>query len=78
MDQDATFEEELNFIDAKGWGVHEEVKLGIETINLDEDIIQVLAMLERTPSPAKFGHDLFESRVGVLWKGTHSEMVNTQ
>jgi hypothetical protein len=68
MGQDATFKNELNLIEAEGRGVHEEVKLGIKTTNLDEDIVQVLAMLERTSSPPKFGHGVLEGRAGALRK----------
>ena len=39
MDQNATLKEELDIIEAKNWGMHEEVELGIETTNLDKDVV---------------------------------------
>ena len=71
MGQDATFKDELNLIKAKCWGMDEEVKLWIKTTNLDEDVVQVLAILEQASLPPKFGHGLFKGRAGALKKGIH-------
>ena len=39
MDQDATFKDKFNLIEAKSWGIHKEVKLKIKTKNLNKNII---------------------------------------
>ena len=56
--------------------MHEEVEHWIETTNLDENAIKVLAMLEQNSSPLKFGHGVLEGLASTLRKQTHSELVN--
>ena len=56
--------------------MHEEVEFGIETTNLDKSIVQVLAMLERTSLPPKFGHCPIEGWASALKKQAHIELVN--
>ena len=74
MDQDVTFKDRLNLIEAQGWGVHEDVEL--KTTKFDKDIVHVLAMLEGTSFPLKFGHGLYIVRIGAHRKRAQSELVN--
>ena len=56
--------------------MHEEVELGIETTIFDKDIVQMLAILEQTSLPTKFGHDIFEGHASALREGAHYKLVN--
>ena len=70
MGQDATFEDEFDLDEAEGWSMNEGV--WIKTTNLNENVIQVLAMLEGILSPINLGYGIFQDVAHAIKEGAQS------
>ena len=58
MCQKAPFKDEFDFIEAKCWGVNEQIHLRIQIRNLDEDVIEMLTIHIRILFAAEFGNHI--------------------
>ena len=75
MDQDAILQYKFDLVEAKGWGMNEEVDLWIQSTSLDKDIIEVLAILEGKLLHIKVGHCLLKGGVYIVGIGGYSKLI---
>lgn len=60
MGQNTTFVEELDFVEAKCWCMHKEVRVGILLADLDEYIVNMFAVGEESTCVPKLCHPRLE------------------
>ena len=70
------FEDEFDFIEAKGRGVNEQINFRIQIRNLDEDVIQMLTIQIRISFATELGNHIQKARAITFWKRTHCHLVN--
>ena len=76
MCQKTPFEDEFDFIEAKGRGVNEQIHFRIQIRNLDEDVIEMLTIQIRILFVAELGNHIQEACAIALWKITHCHLVD--
>ena len=76
MCQEASFENEFNLIEAKGWSVDKQVHIRIQIGNFDEDVVEVLTILIGIPLAAELRNCISEVCAIALREGAHGDLVD--
>ena len=76
--QESPLEDEFDIIEAKCWGVNEQVNVAVYIWDLNKDEVEVLTMQERILFAAKFWYHILEGRAITLEQRTHSEFSESK